>query len=63
MCVKFQQKILNSVVVRAHQIFQFFRQITWFLRNKLCLNLGIGSWITRLVLSNYKKESVRKRQF
>ena len=33
-CAKFQQKILNSVVVRACQNSQFFRQITWFLRNK-----------------------------
>ena len=28
MCAKFQQKILKSVVVRTHQSFQFFRQIT-----------------------------------
>ena len=30
---KFQQKIINSTVVGAHQSFQFFRQITWFLGN------------------------------
>ena len=30
---KFQQKILNSVVVGALQSFQFIRQNTWFLRN------------------------------
>ena len=30
---KFQQKILNSMVVGACQCFQFFRQITGFLRN------------------------------
>ena len=28
---KFQQNILNFIVVRARQSFQFFRQITWFL--------------------------------
>ena len=29
-CVKFQQKILKSIVVGARQSFQFFRQKTWF---------------------------------
>ena len=32
-CAKFQQKILKSMVVRARQSSQFFRQKTWFLRN------------------------------
>ena len=32
-CAKFQQKILNSMVAGARQIFQFFRQNTWFLEN------------------------------
>ena len=36
--VKFQQKVLNSVVVGAHQSFQFFKQITWFLRNNAALS-------------------------
>ena len=31
--VKFQQKILNPVVVGAHQSFRFSRQKTWFLGN------------------------------
>ena len=30
-CAKFQQKILNFVVVGDRQSFQFFRQIAWFL--------------------------------
>ena len=30
-CVKFQQKLLNSMVVGVRQSFQFFRQKTWFL--------------------------------
>ena len=30
---KFQQKILNSMIVGAHECFQFFRQKTWFLGN------------------------------
>ena len=33
-CAKFQQKILNSMVVCACQSFQFFRQKTQFLRNR-----------------------------
>ena len=46
------------MVVGACQSFQYFRQKNWFLGdNKLCLNLGIGFWITWLVLPNYKKIS------
>ena len=37
-CTKFQPKILNSMVVGACQSFQFFRQITWFLRNNRALS-------------------------
>ena len=37
MCVKFQQKILNIVVVGARQSFQFPRQISWFLGNNRTL--------------------------
>ena len=44
-CAKFQQKKLNSMVVGTCQIFQFFRQKTWFLGNN-SLNLGIGLCIT-----------------
>ena len=36
-CAKFQQKILNSMVVGARQSFQFFRQKTWFLENNRAL--------------------------
>ena len=32
-CAKFQQKILNSVVVGDRQSFLFFRQKTWLLGN------------------------------
>ena len=32
-CAKFQQTILNSMVVGARQSFQFFRQKSWFLGN------------------------------
>ena len=38
MCVKFQQKILNSMVVGARQSFQFFRQTIWFLENHRALS-------------------------
>ena len=36
-CAKFKQKVLNSMVVRARQSFQFFGEITWFLGNKEAL--------------------------
>ena len=54
MCAKFQQKILNSMLVGACQSFQFFRQKKpGFLEIiDLCLNLGIGFCITWLVLPN-----------
>ena len=32
-CAKFQQKILNSMVVGARQNFELFRQKNWFLGN------------------------------
>ena len=35
---KFQQKILNYMAVGARESFQFFRQITSFLRNKRALS-------------------------
>ena len=57
-CAKFQQKILNSMVVGAPQSFQFFRQKPGFLEIiELCFNLGIGFCMTWLVLPNYKKIS------
>ena len=60
MCAKFQQKILNFLVVEARQSFQFFRhKKPGFLEIiDLCLNLGIGFCITRLVLPNYKEISL-----
>ena len=44
-CAKFQQKILNSVVVGARQSFQFFRQKTWFLGN----NRGLPQFMCRIL--------------
>ena len=38
MCTKFQQKILNFVVVGARRSFQFLRQIAWFLGNNRALS-------------------------
>ena len=38
MYAKFHQKIFNSVVVKACQGFQFFRQLIWFLENKRILS-------------------------
>ena len=37
-CAKFQQKIMNCTVVGAHESFQFFRRITWFLGNTRALS-------------------------
>ena len=37
-CAKFQQKILNSMVVVVRQSFQLFRQITLFLENNRTLS-------------------------
>ena len=37
-CAKVQDKILNSVVVRARQYFQCFKQKTWFLENNSALS-------------------------
>ena len=37
-CPKFQEKILNFVVVGARQSFQFFSQIAWFLGNNRALS-------------------------
>ena len=34
----FQQKILNTVVVRARQSFQFFRQKAWFFESNRALS-------------------------
>ena len=38
MSAKFQQKILNCRVAGARQIFQIFRQNTWFLENNRILS-------------------------
>ena len=52
------QKILNSVVVGARQIFNFSDKKPGFLEIiEIYLNLGIGFCITRLVLPNYKNIS------
>ena len=37
-CIKFQQKLLNFMVVEVRQSFQFFRQKTWFLENDTALS-------------------------
>ena len=63
MRAKFQQKILNSMVVGARQSFQFTHKSPGFSEIiELCFNSGIGFCITWLVLSNYKK-TVHKSQF
>ena len=55
-CAKFQQKILNFMVVRARQSFQFFRHIAWFLGNNRALyKFRCQTFLTSLVLPNYEK--------
>ena len=53
---KFQQKILNSTVVGAHQSFQFFRQITWFLGNTRALS-KFKYWILHHLISIIKLQN------
>ena len=56
MCAKFQQKILNSMVVGACKVFNFSGKKPGFLEIlEVCLNLDTGFCIARLVLPNYKK--------
>ena len=43
-CAKFQQNILNSVIVGVSQSFYFFRQIAWFLGNNRALS-KFNHWI------------------
>ena len=38
MYAKFQQKLLNRMVVETFQSFQFFRQNTWLLENSRALS-------------------------
>ena len=59
MCAKFQQKILNSMVVGAHQSFHFLDKKPGFLEIiQVCLNLGIRFCRTWLLLTNYKRISL-----
>ena len=51
MCVKFQQKLSNSLIVEACESFQFFRQNTWFLKNNKALSqfsYGILHYLIRI---------------
>ena len=52
-CAKFQQEILNSMVVGARQNFQFFRQITWFFGNNRALS-KFKYWILHYLTSTTK---------
>ena len=56
-CAKFQQKILNSTVVEARQSFQFFRQITRFLRNTTVLS-KLKYWILHRLISIIKLQNI-----
>ena len=53
MCAKFQQKILNSMVVGARQSFQFFIQKTWFLENNRDFSKFL-SGVLHYLISNIK---------
>ena len=54
-CAKFQQKTLNRRVVGARQIFQIFRQNTWFLENNRALS--------KFLYGILHLKSVHKKQF
>ena len=54
MCAKFQQKILNSIVVEVPQSFLFFIEKTWFLENKRALSkflYGVLHYLTKIIKS------------
>ena len=55
-CARFQEKILNYTVVGAHQSFQFFRQVTWFLGNKRALPT-FEYWILHHLISIIKLQN------
>ena len=50
------KKVLNSMVVTARQRFPFFREITWFLGNKLALS-KFKYWILHLLISIIKLQN------
>ena len=52
-CAKFQQKLLNSIVVEVCQTLQFFRQIAWFLRNNRTLS-KFKYWILHFLIGIIK---------
>ena len=56
MCANIQEKILNSIVVKGHQIIMFFSQNT-SKTIESCLNFCLGFCITELLLLNYEKIS------
>ena len=51
--MKFQQKILKSMVVGARQSFHFFRQKTFFLENNRALSKFLY-WISHYLISIIK---------
>ena len=56
------KKILTFTVVGAFQIFQFSRQITWFLGNARALSIS-KYWILHHLINIIKLQNVRKPQF
>ena len=64
MWAKFEQKILNSVVVGPIKGFNFSDKQPGFSEIiELCYNFGIGFCITWIVLSNHKKNQSVKANF
>ena len=60
-CAKFQQNLLNSMVVGTRQSFQFFRQNTCFLENNRALSKFLY-WILHYLGSTtklYKNQSIK----
>ena len=59
--MKFQQKILNCRVIGARQIFQIFRQNTWFLESNRALSkflYGILHYLIRII-KYYQNKSIK----
>ena len=52
--MKFQQKILNSMVVGARQSFQLSRKKTWFLENNRALSKFLYGILHNLISSYYQ---------
>ena len=56
--MKFQQKLLNSVVVGTRQSFQFLRQNIWFLENNRALPNFLYGILHQIIIKSDHKEPI-----